>query len=147
MAHGGSSSSPPSRRRFTAAVFAVAVALALAPQLRPAAGRPDKETREKFYGRLVTNGTHNASAEDSIADMFGRVLEKEFSDSDTNESTMPRSAPLALAPLDLRRPRRILFSAIASFFFQQRWCKGDLDHMSFNYYWQHDFTLHFFFIR
>ncbi|XP_010229274.1 K(+) efflux antiporter 5 isoform X3 [Brachypodium distachyon] len=86
MAHGGSSSSPPSRRRFTAAVFAVAVALALAPQLRPAAGRPDKETREKFYGRLVTNGTHNASAEDSIADMFGRVLEKEFSDSDTNET-------------------------------------------------------------
>uniref|UniRef100_A0A8R7QKC3 Cation/H+ exchanger transmembrane domain-containing protein n=1 Tax=Triticum urartu TaxID=4572 RepID=A0A8R7QKC3_TRIUA len=72
----------PRGRRFTAAVLAVAVALALAP----AAGRPDKETREKFYGSLVANGTHNATAGDnSIADMFGRVLDKEFSDSDASE--------------------------------------------------------------
>jgi len=77
---------PRSRRRFTAAVFAFAVALVLAPQLRLAAGRPDKETREKFYGSLVANGTHNATgADNSIADMFGRVLDKEFSDSDTQE--------------------------------------------------------------
>uniref|UniRef100_A0A453J1P2 Cation/H+ exchanger transmembrane domain-containing protein n=7 Tax=Triticinae TaxID=1648030 RepID=A0A453J1P2_AEGTS len=69
-------------RRFTALVLAIAVALALAP----AAGRPDKETREKFYGSLVANGTHNATAGDnSIADMFGRVLDKEFSDSDASE--------------------------------------------------------------
>jgi hypothetical protein len=83
----------PRRRRLTAAFFAFAVALALAPAVRLAAGRPDKETREKFYGTLVTNGTHNATgADDSIAGMFGRALEKEFSDSDTQEGTT-RSPP------------------------------------------------------
>ncbi|KAJ1298985.1 hypothetical protein BS78_01G496600 [Paspalum vaginatum] len=68
-----------------AAAFAVAAALA-ALALAPAAARPDQETREKFYGTLVTNGTRNASGEGSIAEMFGRVLDKEFSDSDTPDA-------------------------------------------------------------
>ncbi|WVZ55283.1 hypothetical protein U9M48_005964 [Paspalum notatum var. saurae] len=73
----------PAPRRRLAAAFAVAVALALAPA---AAARPDKEMREKFYGTLVTNGTRNASGDGSIAEMFGRVLDKEFSDSDTPDA-------------------------------------------------------------
>lgn len=68
---------PSPRRQLAAAVIALACLLA------PAAARPDKEMREKFYGTLVINGTHNASGDGSIAEMFGRVLDKEFSDSDT----------------------------------------------------------------
>jgi hypothetical protein len=63
-------------------VAALALALALT-----AAARPDKETREKFYGALVANGTQNATGDGSIAEMFGRVLDKEFSDSDTPDGT------------------------------------------------------------
>lgn len=44
----------------------------------PARARPDQETRERFYGSLVTASPRNASGEDSIADIFDRVLEKEF---------------------------------------------------------------------
>ncbi|XP_062209724.1 K(+) efflux antiporter 5-like isoform X2 [Phragmites australis] len=71
---------PSPRRRFAVAFLALSLFLA------PAAARPDKETREKFYGNLVTNGTRNASGEGSIAEMFGRVLDKEFSDSDTPDA-------------------------------------------------------------
>lgn len=74
---------PSPRRRLAAAV---AVALALASVLAPAAARPDKEMREKFYGTLVANGTRNATGDGSIAEMFGRVLDKEFSDSDTPDA-------------------------------------------------------------
>jgi hypothetical protein len=74
---------PSPRRRLAAAVLALALACVLAQ----AAARPDKETREKFYGTLVANGTHNASGDGSIAEMFGRVLDKEFSDSDTPDGT------------------------------------------------------------
>jgi hypothetical protein len=49
-------------------------------------GRPDKETREKFYGNLVNGSKNSSSGEGSIADMFDRVLEKEFSDNDAPES-------------------------------------------------------------
>lgn len=49
-------------------------------------GRPDKETREKFYGNLVNGSKNTTSGEDSIADIFDRVLEKEFSDNDAPES-------------------------------------------------------------
>nr|GEW63597.1 K(+) efflux antiporter 5 [Tanacetum cinerariifolium] len=45
--------------------------------------RSDKETRERFYGSLV-NSSAPESGDASIAKMFDRVLEKEFSD---NEST------------------------------------------------------------
>jgi hypothetical protein len=80
---------PLSRRRSTAALLLVALALVLGVQLRSAAARPDKEMREKFYGKLVTNGSGNATGDGSIAEMFGRVLDKEFSDSDTPEGTSP----------------------------------------------------------
>ncbi|KAF8780464.1 hypothetical protein HU200_001588 [Digitaria exilis] len=73
---------PSPRRRFAAAV----VALALALVLGAAEARPDKEMREKFYGTLVTNGTRNATGDGSIAEMFGRVLDKEFADSDTPDA-------------------------------------------------------------
>ncbi|KAL6847635.1 hypothetical protein ACP4OV_022661 [Aristida adscensionis] len=83
MASAAAGASP--LRRFAAAcLLVVAVALALEP--RGAAARPDKEMREKFYGSLVTNGTHNATGDGSIAEMFGRVLDKEFSDSDTPDA-------------------------------------------------------------
>ncbi|XP_066306352.1 K(+) efflux antiporter 5-like isoform X1 [Miscanthus floridulus] len=71
----------PSPRRWLAAAV-----IALACLLVPAVARPDKEMRERFYGTLVTNGTHNASGDGSIAEMFGRVLDKEFSDSDTPDA-------------------------------------------------------------
>lgn len=45
--------------------------------------RSDQETRERFYGTLV-NSTAPESGDASIAKMFDRVLEKEFSE---NEST------------------------------------------------------------
>ncbi|KAI3517612.1 hypothetical protein L1887_16827 [Cichorium endivia] len=45
--------------------------------------RSDQETRERFYGTLV-NSSAPESGEASIAKIFDRVLEKEFSD---NEST------------------------------------------------------------
>ncbi|XP_071732681.1 K(+) efflux antiporter 5 [Rutidosis leptorrhynchoides] len=45
--------------------------------------RSDQETRERFYGTLV-NSSAPESGDGSIAKMFDRVLEKEFSD---NEST------------------------------------------------------------
>ncbi|KAI7732411.1 hypothetical protein M8C21_008649 [Ambrosia artemisiifolia] len=45
--------------------------------------RSDKETRERFYGSLV-NSSAPDSGDGSIAKMFDRVLEKEFSE---NEST------------------------------------------------------------
>ncbi|XP_072962712.1 K(+) efflux antiporter 5 [Typha angustifolia] len=47
--------------------------------------RPDKETREKFYGNLMMGPSHNSSGEGSIAEMFDRVLEKEFSEGDSPE--------------------------------------------------------------
>ncbi|RWV81978.1 hypothetical protein GW17_00056560 [Ensete ventricosum] len=47
--------------------------------------RPDKETREKFYGNLVKGESRNSSGEGSIADIFDRVLEKEFSENDAPE--------------------------------------------------------------
>ncbi|KAG8073285.1 hypothetical protein GUJ93_ZPchr0006g42012 [Zizania palustris] len=74
------------RRRSTASLLALVLALTVGLQLRLAAARPDKETREKFYGNLVTNGVSNASGDGSIAEMFGRVLDKEFSDSDNPQT-------------------------------------------------------------
>lgn len=47
--------------------------------------RPDKETREKFYGNLVKGESRNSSGEGSIAEIFDRVLEKEFSENDAPE--------------------------------------------------------------
>lgn len=46
--------------------------------------RSDKETRERFYGNLL-NSSAPASNDGSIAKMFDRVLEKEFSENDQPE--------------------------------------------------------------
>lgn len=55
------------------------VCLSMTPFLAAVRARPDLETRERFYGSLVAASTPNASNEGSIADIFDRVLEKEFS--------------------------------------------------------------------
>ncbi|KAG5230585.1 K(+) efflux antiporter [Salix suchowensis] len=47
-------------------------------------GRSDKEVRERFYGNLV-NSSAPDNGEGSIAKMFDRVLEKEFSENDQPE--------------------------------------------------------------
>ena len=46
--------------------------------------RSDKETRERFYGSLV-NSSAPDSGDASIAKMFDRVLEKEFSDNESSD--------------------------------------------------------------
>lgn len=45
----------------------------------------DKEIRERFYGNLSFNSSAPDSGEGSIAKMFDRVLEKEFSENDQPE--------------------------------------------------------------
>lgn len=46
--------------------------------------RSDKEIRERFYGNLL-NSSAPDNGEGSIAQMFDRVLEKEFSENDQPE--------------------------------------------------------------
>ncbi|CAI0547158.1 unnamed protein product [Linum tenue] len=48
--------------------------------------RSDKEMRERFYGNLINNTTPD-NGEGSIAQMFDRVLEKEFSENDKPEGS------------------------------------------------------------
>ena len=50
-----------------------------------ARARPDKETMERFYGTLATDPVRNSTGDGSIADMFDRVLQKEFSENDAPE--------------------------------------------------------------
>lgn len=47
-------------------------------------GRSDKETRDRFYGNML-NSTAPESNDGSLAKMFDRVLEKEFSENDQPE--------------------------------------------------------------
>ncbi|KAF8379346.1 hypothetical protein HHK36_028780 [Tetracentron sinense] len=47
--------------------------------------RADKETRERFYGNLSLEASTPDSGEGTIAKMFDRVLEKEFSENDQPE--------------------------------------------------------------
>lgn len=47
--------------------------------------RPDKEIRERFYGSLAGESSAPDSGEGSIAKMFDRVLEKEFTEGDQPE--------------------------------------------------------------
>ncbi|KAJ4956998.1 hypothetical protein NE237_013781 [Protea cynaroides] len=49
--------------------------------------RSDKETRERFYGNLSLDSSPPDSNEGSIAKIFDRVLEKEFSDNDQPEGS------------------------------------------------------------
>ncbi|CAI0398912.1 unnamed protein product [Linum tenue] len=48
--------------------------------------RSDKEMRERFYGNLI-NSSSPGDGEGSIAQMFDRVLEKEFSENDQPEGS------------------------------------------------------------
>ncbi|XP_022724965.1 K(+) efflux antiporter 5-like isoform X4 [Durio zibethinus] len=50
------------------------------------AARSDKEIRERFYGNLA-NSSSTGTGEGSIAKMFDRVLEKEFSENDQPEES------------------------------------------------------------
>ncbi|KAL8543871.1 hypothetical protein ACS0TY_004430 [Phlomoides rotata] len=50
------------------------------------AERSKEETREQFYGNLI-NSTTSENGEGSIAKMFDRVLEKEFSETDQPEGS------------------------------------------------------------
>ncbi|KAJ0968663.1 hypothetical protein J5N97_025580 [Dioscorea zingiberensis] len=47
--------------------------------------RPDKATRERFYGALVMGSPPREAGDGTIADMFDKVLEKEFSENDAPE--------------------------------------------------------------
>lgn len=47
--------------------------------------RPDKATREKFYGALVMGSAPQNAGDGTIADMFDKVLEKEFSENEAPE--------------------------------------------------------------
>lgn len=62
--------------------------------------RSDKEIRERFYGNLI-NSTAPISGDGSIAQMFDKVLEKEFPDNDLPEGlglklSSPLTPPLLL---------------------------------------------------
>lgn len=50
-----------------------------------AIARSDQDTRQRFYGDLSLNSTAPNSGDGSIAKMFDRVLEKEFSENDQPE--------------------------------------------------------------
>ncbi|KAI3817935.1 hypothetical protein L1987_11735 [Smallanthus sonchifolius] len=52
--------------------------------------RSDQETRERFYGTLV-NSSAPESGDASIAKMFDRVLEKEFSENESTDGTAQSS--------------------------------------------------------
>uniref|UniRef100_A0A1D1XXD0 K(+) efflux antiporter 5 n=1 Tax=Anthurium amnicola TaxID=1678845 RepID=A0A1D1XXD0_9ARAE len=51
------------------------------------AARPDKEMRARFWGNLTGTPSPPSSGEGSIADIFDRVLEKEFSENDSPEGS------------------------------------------------------------
>lgn len=51
-------------------------------------GRSDKETRDRFYGNML-NSSAPESNDGTLAKMFDRVLEKEFSENDAPEGFFP----------------------------------------------------------
>ncbi|KAJ9679145.1 hypothetical protein PVL29_021157 [Vitis rotundifolia] len=53
--------------------------------------RSDQEIRDRFYGNLL-NGTAPDSGDGSIAKMFDRVLEKEFSEKEFSENDQPEGS-------------------------------------------------------
>ncbi|XAR71782.1 hypothetical protein NMG60_11018194 [Bertholletia excelsa] len=80
-------------------------------------GRSDQDIRERFYGNLSLNSSPPNSSDGSIAQMFDRVLEKEFSDNDQpedadkssfNSSVADQEAVLeTVAKIPMRRERRM----------------------------------------
>lgn len=73
-----------SRRGVLGSVYCLVVVLSYARICLSA--RSDNEIRERFYGNLV-NSSVTGTGEGSIAKMFDRVLEKEFSENDQTEGT------------------------------------------------------------
>ncbi|TYH61401.1 hypothetical protein ES332_D07G049300v1 [Gossypium tomentosum] len=73
-----------SRRGVLGSVYCLVVVLSYARICLLA--RSDNEIRERFYGNLV-NSSVTGTGEGSIAKMFDRVLEKEFSENDQTEGT------------------------------------------------------------
>lgn len=73
-----------SRRGVLGSVYCLVVVLSYARICLSA--RSDNEIRERFYGNLV-NSSATGTGEGSIAKMFDRVLEKEFSENDQTEGT------------------------------------------------------------
>ncbi|XP_020531350.1 K(+) efflux antiporter 5 isoform X1 [Amborella trichopoda] len=69
-------------KKWVAVIF---VAMAILPAC--IAGISDKDIREKFYGNLSFQATPPDPGEGSIAKMFDRVLEKEFSEQDQPEGS------------------------------------------------------------
>ncbi|KAJ6842772.1 K(+) efflux antiporter 5-like isoform X1 [Iris pallida] len=67
-------------------IFLLCISL-ISPSVRLSVlSRPDKETMERFYGDLVMEPSKNSSGDGSIADIFDRVLDKEFSENDAPDS-------------------------------------------------------------
>ncbi|KAJ0258023.1 hypothetical protein HA466_0068930 [Hirschfeldia incana] len=71
------------RRRRSFTVIGFSLLLLVGSTL---SARSDEETRERFYGNVV-NSTAPGNGEGSIAKMFDRVLEKEFSENDQPEGS------------------------------------------------------------
>ncbi|XP_050387852.1 K(+) efflux antiporter 5 isoform X2 [Argentina anserina] len=74
------------RGRFVGFGFCYCVATLLIHATVSSAVRSDKEMRERFYGTMV-NSSAPESNDGTIAKMFDRVLEKEFSDNDQPEGS------------------------------------------------------------
>lgn len=55
--------------------------------IAPVSSRSDQEIRDRFYGTLSLNSSSPDSGEGSIAKLFDRVLEKEFSENDQPEGS------------------------------------------------------------
>ncbi|XAR66175.1 hypothetical protein NMG60_11012297 [Bertholletia excelsa] len=72
----------PERRVFGCRTCLLLVILCTAT---PSMSRSDQEIRERFYGNLSLNSTPPSAGEGSIAKIFDRVLEKEFSENDQPE--------------------------------------------------------------
>ncbi|KAK4834172.1 hypothetical protein QYF36_018229 [Acer negundo] len=67
--------------------------------------RSDKEVRERFYGNLV-NTSGSGNADDSIAQMFDRVLEKEFPDNEQSSGSDGNSFNSSVADQQVVKPLR-----------------------------------------
>ncbi|KAK9291516.1 hypothetical protein L1049_019464 [Liquidambar formosana] len=67
--------------------FGCCIVLVLVYMEISVSARSDQEIRERFYGNLSLNSSAPGTGEGSIAKMFDRVLEKEFSENDQPEGS------------------------------------------------------------
>nr|XP_043632372.1 K(+) efflux antiporter 5 [Erigeron canadensis] len=75
-----------------ARIFATVLMIMTILMIVKVSARSDKETRERFYGSLVNSSAPESGDDGSIAKMFDRVLEKEFSDNDATDASSARSS-------------------------------------------------------